>query len=85
MSLTCSEPLKIKKKKKEIFRGSNSDFWSSNGKKSAYNVGYLGSIPCSGRSPEEGHGNPLHYSCLDNSMDRGAWWATVHEVTKSQT
>ena len=37
-----------------------------------------GSIPGSGRSPEEGHGNPLQYSCLENPMDRGAWWATVH-------
>ena len=38
-----------------------------------------------GRSPGEGHGNPLQYSCLENPMDRGAWWATVHGVTKSQT
>ena len=36
-------------------------------------------------SPGEGHGNPLQYSCLENSMDRGAWWATVHGVTKSWT
>ena len=39
----------------------------------------------SGRSPGEGNGNPLQYSCLENSMDRGAWWATVHGVAKSQT
>ena len=38
----------------------------------------VGSIPELGRSPGEGHGNPLQYSCLENSMDRGAWWATVH-------
>jgi len=44
-----------------------------------------GSIPGSGRSPGEGNGNPLRYSCLENSMDRGAWWATVHEVAKSWT
>ena len=44
-----------------------------------------GSIPGSGRSPEEGHGKPLQYSCLENFMDRGAWWATVHGVTKSWT
>ena len=44
-----------------------------------------GSIPGSGRSPGEEHGNPLQYSCLENPMDRGAWWATVHGVTKSQT
>ena len=42
-------------------------------------------IPGSGRSPGGGHGNPLHYSCLENSMDRGAWWATVHRATKSRT
>ena len=42
-----------------------------------------GSIPGSGRSPGGGHGNPLEYSCLDNPMDRGAWQATVHGVTKS--
>ena len=44
-----------------------------------------GSIPGSGRSPGEGHGNPLQYSCLENPMDRGAWWATAHGVAKSQT
>ena len=38
-----------------------------------------------GRSPGEGHGNPLQYSCLENAMDRGAWWATVHGVTESDT
>ena len=42
------------------------------------------SIPGSGRSPEEGNGNPLQYSCVKNSIDRRAWWATVHGVTKSQ-
>ena len=54
-------------------------------KASACNVGDLGSIPGSGRSPEEGNGNPLQYSCLENPMDGGAWWATVHGVAKSQT
>ena len=44
-----------------------------------------GSIPGSGRSPEEGNGNLLHYSCLENPMDRGAWQATIHRVTKSRT
>ena len=48
-------------------------------------AGGVVSIPGSGRSPGEGNGNPLQYSCLENSMDRGAWWATVHRVTKSQT
>ena len=47
--------------------------------------GNAGSIPRSGRSPGEGHGNPLQYSCLENPMDRGGWWATVHGVAKSQT
>ena len=55
------------------------------GEESAFNAGDLSSIPGSGRSPGEGNGNPLQYSCLENSMDRGAWWATVHGVTKSQT
>ena len=44
-----------------------------------------GRIPGLGRSPGGGKGNPLQYSCLENSMDRGAWWATVHGVAKSQT
>ena len=45
----------------------------------------MGSVPGSGRSPGEGNGYPLHYSCMEKSMDRGAWRATVHEVAKSQT
>ena len=45
----------------------------------------VGSIPSSGGSPRGGSGNPLKYSCLENPMDRGAWWATVHSVAKSQT
>ena len=57
----------------------------SDGKESAYNAGDLGSIPGLGRSPGEENGNPLQYSCLENAMDRGAWQATVHGVTKSQT
>ena len=55
------------------------------GKESAFNAGDVGSIPGSGRSPGGGIGNPLQYSCLENPMDRGAWRATVHVVTKSQT
>ena len=58
---------------------------SSVGKESACDAGDLGLIPVSGRSPGEGNGNPLQYSCLENPMDRGAWRATVHGVTKSQT
>ena len=58
---------------------------SSDGKASAYNAEDLSSIPGSGRSPGDGSGNPLQYLCLENPMDQGAWWATVHGVTKSQT
>ena len=54
-------------------------------KESACNVGDPGSIPGSGRSTGEGNGNPLQYSHLENSMDKGVWWATVHGITKSQT
>ena len=57
----------------------------SAGKESTCNVGDLGLILGLGRSIGKGHGNPLQYSCLGNPMNRGAWWATVHEVTKSQT
>ena len=57
----------------------------SDGKVSACNTEDLGSIPESGRSPGKGNGNPLQYPCLENPMDRGAWWATVHEVAKSWT
>ena len=55
----------------------------SDSKESACNLGDLGSIPGWGRSLEEGNGNPLQYSCLENPMDRGAWWVTVHRVAKS--
>ena len=54
-------------------------------KASAFNVGDLGSIPGSGWSAGKGNGNPLQYSCLENRMDGGAWWATVHGVAKSRT
>ena len=52
---------------------------------SAFNARDMGLIPGLGRSPGEGNGNPLQYSCLENPMDSGAWWATVHGVAKSQT
>ena len=57
----------------------------ASGKESTYNAGDLGSNPRSGRSPGEGHDNPLQYSCLENPVDRGAWLATVDGVTKNQT
>ena len=56
----------------------------SDGKESTHNVGDPGSIPGSGRSPGEGNDYPLQYSCLEKPMDRGALWASVHEVAKSQ-
>ena len=57
----------------------------SDSKESAYNAGGLGSITGSGRPPGEGNGNPIQYSCLENSMDRGIWLTAVQGVTKSQT
>ena len=49
------------------------------------NAGDAGLVPGSGRSPEEGNGNPFQYSCLDNPMDRGAWWATVCGAAESRS
>ena len=57
----------------------------SEGKASACNAGDPGSISALGRSPGEGNGNPLQYSCPENPMDGGAWWATVYRVTESDT
>ena len=59
--------------------------YGSAGKESVCYVGDLGLIPRLGRSPRGGHGNPFQYSCLENPMDRGAWWTIVHGVTKSWT
>ena len=62
----------------------NLDFpGGSDGKASVYNVGDLGSIPGSGRSPGEGNGNPLQYYCLENPMEKEVWWAIVHETLES--
>ena len=57
----------------------------SDREESAYNAGDLSLIPGSGRSPGEGNGNSLQYSCLENPMDRGDWQATIHGVAKSRT
>ena len=57
----------------------------SDSKVTAHSAGDPGSIPGSGRSPGDGNGNPLQYSCLENSMDRRAWQSTVHGVAKSWT
>ena len=61
------------------------NLWATREAKSACNSGDLSSIPGSGRSPGEGNSYPLQYSCLESSMDRGACWATVHEVANSWT
>jgi len=57
----------------------------SDSKASTNNAGDPGLIPGLGRFPGEGNGNPLQYSCLENSMDGGTWWATVHGIAESQT
>ena len=84
-----SEPYRKSAKPKAALQA---DFQSIKGfpggsedKASACKAGDPGSIPGLGRSPGEGNGNPLQYSCLENPMDRGAWQATVHRVAKSQT
>ena len=59
--------------------------WWLTGKESTCNAGDAGLIPGSGQSHGEGQGNPFQFSCLENPMDWGTWWATVHRVTKSQT
>ena len=58
---------------------------AAHGRESTWNAGDLGAVPGLGRSPGEGNSYLLQYSCLENPMDRGAWWATVHGVTKSWT
>ena len=80
--LGSNSPLSLKKLPSLPFLGF---LGGSDGKESTCNAGDLSSVPGLGRSPGEGNGNPLQYSCLENSMDRGAWQATVHEVAKSQT
>ena len=69
----------------KAFRGFPGGSVIKNPPANAGGAGDLGLIPGSGRSPGGGHGNPLQYSCLENPMNRGTWWATVHGVAKSQT
>ena len=84
MCLSCKECVIASESEDLVFRGQGFP-GGSDGKASAYSAGDLGSIPGLGRSPGEENGNPLQYSCLENPMDRGAWWATAHGVAKSQT
>ena len=90
----CSTAKKRKNKKRkqasgemESFCHTGSGYFSgdSDGKEPACNLGDLDSMPGLGKSPGEGNGYPLQYSCLENSMDRGVWWARVHGITKSRT
>ena len=70
--------------KKQVIYTLGLPCWLS-GKEFTCSAGETGSTPGSGRSPREGNGDPLQYSCLGNHLDRGASWVTVHGVTKSQT
>ena len=67
------------------YRGSQMELVVKNPAADAGDTGDVGLIPGLGRSPGGGNGKPLQYSCLKNSMDRGAWWATVHGVTELDT
>ena len=70
----CKKELEIIKRNQEYYKTHLLDFpRGSDGKASTYNAGDLGSVPGSGRSPVEGNGNPLQYSCLENPMDGGTW------------
>ena len=73
----------LKKEKSQTSHGTEGSAGSA-GKESANNAGDPGSVSGSGRSRGGGNGNPLQHSCLENPMDRGAWWATVHRVAKSR-
>ena len=74
----CTGHLNQQKLIKQLLKHQKHSTGSSDSKVSACNAGDLGLIPGSGRTLGGGHGNPLQYSCLENPMDRGAWWATVH-------
>ena len=78
--------IQVNMQKHDVANTLNTGFpGGSDGKASTCDAGDLGSIPGSGRSPGEGNGYPFQYPCLENFMDRRAWWVTVHGVTKSQT
>ena len=77
MLLTCAAGVR--------YAGLEGTSGGSDSKEPACNVGDLSTFPQSGRSPGKGNGNPLQDPCLENPMDRGAWWATVHVVAKSRT
>ena len=90
----CSTVKKRKKQKRKQASGAMESFChtgnayflgGSDGKESACTLGDLGSMLGLGKSPEEGNGYPLQYSCLENSMDRGVWWARVHGISKRRT
>ena len=72
-------------RKKRMKKERNLTLWGSDGNEPSFSTGDPGSIPGSGKSPGEGHGNPLQDSCLENPMDRGVWQAAVHGVAKSRT
>ena len=86
MDLNCSGPLVMRifffPSKYFIAVGFAGGTVVKNPSANAEDAGDSGSAPGSGRYPGQGHGNPLHYSCLGNPMDRGAWWATVHGVPR---
>ena len=72
-------------RKKRMKKERNLTLCGSDGNEPSFSTGDPGSIPGSGKSPGEGHGNPLQESCLENPMDRGVWQAAVHGVAKSRT
>ena len=83
--LGSSENIKQDKQKKKNLNFILGFPGGSDGTESTCLAGHQGSIPGLGRFPGVGHGSPLQYSCLENPMDQGAWWATIHGVTKNRT
>ena len=85
LSFKDAQRLKVKERKRVFYASGQGSPDSSVGKESTCNAGEPDSIPGRGRSPEERNGNSFQYTCLENPMDREAWWATVYGVAKSQT